>query len=88
MAAPVYAEDKESDGADGEAERHLSKIPEPARRAGDRVDKPDLARLGELLCGRALESVFLIYQRLGRKEDPAPHDACPKSEGFRLEAME
>ena len=88
MAAPVYAEDEESDGFAGEAERHLPKISEPTGGEGDRVDKSDPARLGELLCSRKLESVFFIYQRLGRKEDPAPHDACPKAQRFRLEAME
>ena len=88
MAAAVYAEDEESDGVDGKAEGPLPKIPEPAGGEGDRVNKPDPTRLGKLLCGRELESVLFIYQRLGSKENPAPHDACPKAQRFRLEAME
>ena len=88
MAAPVYTEDGESNGVAVEAERHLPKIPEPTGKEGGRVDKSDPARLGELLCGRAFESMFFVYQRLGRKEDPASHDACPKPQGIRLEAME
>jgi len=29
-----------------------------------------------------------VYQRLGRKEDPAPYDAGTETQGLRLEAME
>ncbi|MGO8821147.1 MAG: hypothetical protein ACLQO6_07985 [Desulfomonilaceae bacterium] len=40
------------------------------------------------LISRLLESVLCVYPRLGRKEDPAPPDACPETSGLRLEAME
>ena len=45
-------------------------------------DQSDPARLGELLCGRPLESVLLLHPRLGGKEDPAPSGACSKRQGF------
>jgi hypothetical protein len=58
------------------------------RREGDRTDQPDPAGLGELLCGRSLQSVLCIYRGLGRKENPAAHDARKETQGLRLETME
>ena len=44
--------------------------------------------LGELLCGRSLQSVLCIYRGLGRKENTAAHDASQETQGTRLETME
>ena len=49
---------------------------------------PDPPRLGELFCGRALQSVFCEDRRLGGKEDPAPSDAGQNTQGLGLETME
>ena len=46
MATPVYTEDEESDGVTDEVERYIPKISEPTGKEGNRVDKPDPARLG------------------------------------------
>jgi hypothetical protein len=49
---------------------------------------PMLRGLGELLCGRALQRVLQLHQRLGGKEGQAPHGASSEPQGLRLEAME
>ena len=88
VATAVYAQAEEADGVAGEAAGPVPKVREPAGGEGDRADQPNPARVGELLCRRALESVLCVYPRLGGKEDPAPPDACPETSGLRLEAME
>src|SRR6516225_10983578 len=55
---------------------------------GDREDQPDSARLGEVLCHRPLEPVFLIHPLLGRKEDSAPSGPGVPASRIRLEAVE
>ena len=64
VATAVYAQAEEADGVAGEAEGLVPKICEPTGGEGDRADQPDPARLGELLCCRALESVLW---KAGRK---------------------
>ena len=54
----------------------------------DAVDQPGAARLGELLCGWALQRVLQLHQRLGGEEDPAPHAAGSETKGLRLDAVE
>ena len=54
----------------------------------DAVDQPGAARLGELLCGRALQRVLQLHQRLGGKEGPAPYAAGSETQGLRLDAVE
>jgi len=54
----------------------------------DRRDQSDLAWLGELVCVWPLEPVFLVYPRLGRKEDAAPPGASLSTPRIRLEAVE
>jgi hypothetical protein len=44
--------------------------------------------LGAILCHRPFELVFLIYPRLGRKEDSAPSGSSVSASRFRLEAVE
>src|SRR5262249_300862 len=51
-----------------------------------REDQSDSARVGEILCHRPLESVFLIHPILGRKEDPAPSGPSVPASRMRLEA--
>src|SRR5215469_9440493 len=55
---------------------------------GDREDQSDSARLGEVLCRRPLEPVFLIHPLLGRKEDSAPSGPGVPASRIRLEAVE
>ena len=50
--------------------------------SGRAVDQPDAARLGELLCGGAFQRVLQLHQRLGGKEDSAPHAAGSETKGF------
>src|SRR6185503_14624724 len=60
----------------------------PRNPQSDREDQSDPARLGEILCHRPLESVFLIYPRLGREEDTAPSGPGVPASRLRLEAVE
>jgi hypothetical protein len=46
------------------------------------------ARLGELLCGGALQQVLQPHQRLGGKEGSAPYAARSETKGLRLDTME
>ena len=46
------------------------------------------ARLGELLCHRAFESLFLLHPPMGRKKDPTPPGQSPIASRLRLEAVE
>src|SRR5215469_8158263 len=88
MATAVHAQAEKADSVTGEAAGDLPEAHEPTCETGDRTDQPDPARLGELLCGGTLESVLCVYPRLGRKENPAAHDAGKETQGIRLEAME
>ena len=88
MEATVHAQAQEADGATGEAQGNLPAESEPTSEQGDRTDQPDPARVGELLCRRAFQSVFCVYRRLGGKENPATYDAGTKTQGLRLETME
>src|SRR6185369_602090 len=45
-------------------------------------------RVGEILCHKPLESVFLIHPILGRKEGSAPSGQGVPASRFRLEAVE
>ncbi len=55
---------------------------------GDRTDQSYPAGLGELLRGRALQSVFFDGQRLGRKEDSATPDASSEAQRLWMETVE
>src|SRR5215831_19731268 len=88
MDAAVIAERQEADGLARQAQRHLPDLSFPARRRGDRKDQSDPARLGEVLCHRPLESVFLLYPKLGRDEDSAPSGPGVSAPRLRLETME
>ena len=51
-------------------------------------DQSDSTRLGELLCDRPFEPLFLAHPKLGGKEDPAPSGQSPSAPGIWVEAME
>ncbi len=60
----------------------------PAHRSIDQEDQSDPTGLGELLCGRTLEPLLLVYSKLGGKEDSETSGARPTAPRLRLEAME
>src|SRR5258708_3626953 len=88
MDAAAIAEGQETDGIARQAQRHLRGLPVPADCRGDRKDQSDSTWVGEILCHRPLESVFLIHPILGRKEDTASSGEGAPASGFRLEAVE
>ena len=88
MVAPVCAQAEKADGTVGEAQDGLPTIRQPACGTGDCRDQSDSTRMGELLCGRALEPVLFVYQPMGGAEDSAAPDARPRTPGVRVEAVE
>ena len=86
--AQLHAEAQETNGAAAEAQGRVPPLPIATSGSGRAVDQSDAARLGELLCGRALQRVLQLHQRLGGKEGPAPHAAGPETQGLRLDAVE
>src|SRR6516164_1849006 len=59
-----------------------------ASRSGRAVDQSGATRLGELLCGGALQQVLQPHQRLGGKEGSAPYAARAETKELRLDTME
>ena len=88
VATTVHAQAEKAHSVTGETPRDLPAECESTCGAGDRADQPDPQGLGELLCGGTLRPMLCVCQRLGRKENPAPSDACAETQGVRLEAME
>src|SRR5215472_10149004 len=88
MDAAAIAERQETGGLAWQAQRDFPGLSFPAGWRGDREDQSDSARVGEILCHRALKSVFLIHPILGRKEDPAPSGPGVPASRLRLEAVE
>ncbi len=88
METTVHAQTEEAHGVAGEAPGHLPRVYESTCGASDRVDQSGPQGLGELLCGGPLSSMLRVYQRLGRKENPASSDAGTETQGLRLEAVE
>src|SRR5262249_41705188 len=82
-----YCERQETDGLAWQAQRDLPGLSFPASGRIDQEDQSDSARVGEILCHRPLESVFLIHPILGRKEDPAPSGPSVPASRMRLEAV-
>src|ERR1700730_12482224 len=87
MDAAAIAERQETDGLAWQAQRDLPGLSFPAGWRGDREDQSDSARVGEILCHRPLESVFLLHPILGRKEDPAPSGPGVSASRIRLAAV-
>src|SRR5215469_17150512 len=87
MHAAAIAERQETDGLAWQAQRDLPGLSFPASGRIDQEDQSDSARVGEILCHRPLESVFLIHPILGRKEDPAPSGPSVPASRMRLEAV-
>jgi len=88
MWRPQYTPRLKKRKAIRKAPRDLPTIYEPTRGESDRVDQPDLAGMGELLCSGALKPVLRVRQRLGREEDSTAPDAIPKTSRVRLEKVE
>ena len=88
MDAAVIAEKQETDGLARQAQRDFPEFSVPASGEGDREDQSDPARLGEILRDRPLESVFLVYPKLGREEDSASFGSGVPASRLRLEAVE
>src|SRR5215475_2252166 len=87
MDAAAIAERQETDGIAGQAQRDLPGLSFSAGGRVDQEDQSDSARVGEILCHRTLESVFLIHPILGRKEDPTPSGPSVPASRMRLEAV-
>src|SRR5215467_3307555 len=87
MDAAAIAERQETDGLAWQAQRDLPGLSFPAGWRVDQEDQSDSVRVGEILCHRPLESVFLIHPILGRKEDPAPSGPSVPASRMRLEAV-
>jgi hypothetical protein len=68
--------------------RRFSGLSFSAGGEGDREDQSDSARLGEVLCHKPLEPVFLIHPILGRKEASAPSGPGVPASRIRREAVE
>src|SRR5438034_1541941 len=88
MDAAAYAARQEADGIAAQAQAGLPKISLSAREGVDRADQSHSARLGELLCGRPLQPVFLVYPKLGGEEDSVPLGQSPSAPRLRMEAVE
>src|SRR5712692_7615942 len=87
MDAAAYAARQEADGIAAQAQAGLPKISLSAREGVDRADQSHSARLGELLCGRPLQPVLLVYPRLGREEDSVPLGQSPSAPRLRMEPV-
>src|SRR5215471_14780979 len=88
MDAAAIAERQETGGLARQAQGDFPGPSFSAGGEGDREDQPDSARLGEVLCHRPREPVFLIHPLLGRKEDSAPSGPGVPASRIRLEAVE
>ena len=88
MGRALRAKDEGTDGAPGQTQGGLSTFSLPTDRTGHRPDQPGVARLGQLLPRRAVESMLWVRERLGREEGQAPSDARAQRSGFWLEAVE
>src|SRR6516164_9151717 len=88
MDAAAIAERQETGGLARQAQGDFPGPSFSAGGEGDREDQPDSARLGEVLCHRPLEPVFLIHPLLGGKEDSAPSRPGVPASRIRLEAVE
>src|SRR5438045_7645002 len=83
MDAAAYAARQEADGVAAQAQAGLPKLSLSAREGVDRADQSHSARLGELLCGRPLQPVFLVYPKLGGEEDSVPLGQSPSAPRLR-----
>src|SRR5215472_12465955 len=88
MDAAAIAERQETGGLARPAQGDFPGPSFSAGGEGDREDQSDSARLGEVLCHRPREPVFLIHPLLGRKEDSAPSGPGVPASRIRLEAVE
>src|ERR1700733_2284094 len=88
MDGAVIAEGQETDGLTRQARGDLPGLSFSAGGRSDREDQSDPARLGEILRHGKLKSVFLLYPRLGGKEDTESSGPGVPASKLRLEAGE
>ena len=79
MGSAIQTEDKGKDNTSYQSQGSVSWIQFPTSRADNRVNKPDVTRMGELLSDRALQSLFWIYKGLGGEEDKTPSNASQET---------
>src|SRR5260370_17932002 len=87
MDAVVIDEREEADGFAQQAQGDVAGLWLPGGWGSDREDQSDPAGLGEVLCDRPLQPVFLIHPLLGREEDSAPSGQGVPASRIRLEAV-
>ena len=64
-----------------------AKGPVSAGQWGGAAHQPYPARLGHLLCGGPIQSVFLVYPKLGGDQTAAALAAEPEASGLRVDSM-
>jgi hypothetical protein len=87
-ACAVYAAGQEADGIAAQAQAGFPELSLSASEWVDRADQSHSVRLGELLCGRPLQPVFLVYPKLGGEEDSVPLGQSPSAPRLRMEEVE
>ena len=87
VAAAVYAAAHEAHGVAANAPGHFLAAPVSAGQWGGAAHQPHPARLGHLLCGGPIQSVFLVYLLLGRSRAAAALAAEPEASGLRVDSM-
>ena len=66
---------------------HFLSAPVSAGQWGGAAHQPYSARLGHLLCGGPIQSVFLVYPKLGGDQTAAALAAEPEASGLRVDSM-
>ena len=87
VAAAVYAAAHEAHGVAANAPGYFLAAPVSAGQWGGAAHQPHPARLGHLLCGGPIQSVFLVYLLLGRSRAAAALAAEPEASGLRVVSM-
>ena len=68
MDTATNAATEKADAATTQAQGDLSALSVSAGGRGDREDQSDPTRLGQLLRQRPIESVFLLHQKMGKRD--------------------
>src|SRR5262245_66027980 len=88
MDAAADAARQEADGVAADAQAGVPKLSVPVSRRGDGAYQSHPARLGAVLCGRALESLLIVHTRLGIEEGSGPLCSCAPASRLRMEDVE
>ena len=83
----LYAAAHEAHGVAANAPGYFLSAPVSAGQWGGAAHQPHPARLGHLLCGGPIQSVFLVYLLLGRSRAAAALAAEPETSGLRVVSM-